>query len=182
MVRVRGGFHHDLREHARIVPARAEGVRKTGGRREQSEGQPACPLRKPGPRAEDAGMQHLVLPAAAFAIVAVTSLLTIARYDALPDRVPLGLHFNADTGGNGPRYMIWFFPFVQLGLALDASSQPLPGAIFLTAIVAILYFAQVLTIELSIYGPSRIRYVRFWASFAVLIAAGTTAAFALPPH
>lgn len=105
--------------------------------------------------------------------------MTIARYDALPDRVPFGLHFNADSG---PRYMIWFFPFVQLGLALDASSQSVRDAIFLTAVVAILYFAQVLAIELSIYGPSRVRYLRFWASFAVLICAGTTAAFALPLH
>lgn len=108
--------------------------------------------------------------------------MTIARYDTLPDRVPLGLHFNADSGGNGPRYMIWFFPFVQLGLALEASSQSLRDAIFLTAVVAILYFAQVLAIELSIYGPSRMRYTRFWASFAVLICVGTTAAFALPLH
>lgn len=103
--------------------------------------------------------------------------MTIARYDALPDRVPFGLHFNADSG---PRYMIWFFPFVQLGLALDASSQSLRDGIFLTAIVAILYFAQVLAIELSLYGPSRVRYLRFWACFAVLIASGTSAAFALP--
>lgn len=127
-------------------------------------------------------MVHLLLLAAAFAIVAVTCITTIARYDALPDRVPLGLHFNADSSGNGPRYMIWFFPFVQLGLALDASSQNLRDAIFLTAIVAILYFAQALAIELSLYGPSRMRYIRFWASFAVLIAAGTGAAFALPIH
>lgn len=127
-------------------------------------------------------MEHVLLPPVAFAIVAVTCIRTATRYDRLPDRVPLGLHFNADSGGNGPRYMIWFFPFVQLGLALDASSQPMRGGIFLTAIVAILYFAQVLAIELSLYGPSRIRYVRFWASFAVLITAGTTAAFALPLH
>jgi hypothetical protein len=118
-------------------------------------------------------MNHWVLTVAAFAIVAVTCILTVARYDALPDRVPLGLHFNADSGGNGPRYMIWFFPFVQLGLALDAFSQPLRDQIFLAAIVAILYFAQVLAIELSLYGPSRIRYARFWASFAILIALGT---------
>lgn len=117
---------------------------------------------------------------AVFAIVAVTCITTVARYDALPERVPLGLHFNADNGGNGPRYMIWFFPFVQLGLALDASSQPLREGIFFTAIVASLYFAQVLAIELSLYGPSRIRYVRFWVAFAVLICAGMTAAFALP--
>lgn len=125
-------------------------------------------------------MVHVVLPAAAFLIVAATCIMTVARYDALPDRVPLGLHFNADSGGNGPRYMIWFFPFVQLGLALDASSQSLRDGIFLTAIVAILYFAQVLAIELSLYGPSRVRYLRFWACFAVLIASGTSAAFALP--
>lgn len=125
-------------------------------------------------------MHNLLLPAVAFLIVAATCITTVARYDSLPDRVPLGLHFNADSGGNGPRYMIGFFPFVQLGLALDASSQPLRDAIFLTAIVAILYFAQVLAIELSIYGPSRMRYVRFWASFAILIALGTSAAFAFP--
>lgn len=107
-------------------------------------------------------------------------MLTVARYDVLPDRIPLGLHFNADSAGNGPRYMIWFFPFVQLGLALDAFSQPYRDAIFLTAIVAILYFAQVLAIELSLYGPSRMRYLRFWASFAILISLGTSAAFALP--
>lgn len=106
--------------------------------------------------------------------------MTIARYDALPDRVPLGLHFNADSAGNGPRYMIWFFPFVQLGLSLEAWSQPLRDACFFAAIVGILYFAQVLAIELSLYGPSRLRYVRFWASFAILLALGTGAAFALP--
>jgi hypothetical protein len=127
-------------------------------------------------------MAHLLLPAVAFAIVAVTCIVTVARYDALPDRVPLGLHFNADSDGHGPRYMIWFFPFVQLGLALDASTQPMRDAIFFTALVAVLYFAQILAIELSLYGPSRMRYVRFWASFAVLIAAGTGAAFALPLH
>ena len=127
-------------------------------------------------------MNHWVLSVAAFLIVAVTCIMTVARYEALPDRVPLGLHFNSDGGGNGPRYMIWFFPFIQLGLALEAFSQPLRDGIFLTAIVAILYFAQVLAIELSLYGPSRMRYVRFWASFAVLIAAGTGAAFALPLH
>ena len=127
-------------------------------------------------------MNHWLLSAAAFAIVAVTCIMTIARYDALPDRVPLGLHFNSDTSGNGPRYMIWFFPFVQIGLALDASSQPLRDAIFLTAIVAVLYFAQVLAIELSLYGPSRMRYVRFWASFAVLVALGASGAVALPLH
>lgn len=108
--------------------------------------------------------------------------MTVARFDALPDRVPLGLHFNSDSAGNGPRYMIWFFPFVQLGLALEAFTQPVGDAIFLTAIVAIVYFAQVLAIELSLYGPSRIRYARFWASFAILIALGTSAAFALPLH
>lgn len=127
-------------------------------------------------------MAHLLLTAAAFAIVAVSCVLTIARYEALPDRVPLGLHFNADSGGNGPRYMIWFFPFVQLGLALEVLSQPMRDAIFFTALVAAIYFAQVLAIELSLYGPSRIRYIRFWASFAVLMAAGTGAAFALPLH
>lgn len=123
---------------------------------------------------------HAIVSAAAFFIVAATCIMTIARYDALPDRVPLGLHFNADSAGNGPRYMIWFFPFVQLGLSLEAWSQPLRDAIFFAAIVAILYFAQVLAIELSLYGPSRVRYVRFWASFAILIALGTGAAFALP--
>jgi hypothetical protein len=127
-------------------------------------------------------MAHLLLPALAFAIVAATCIMTIARYEALPERVPLGLHFNADSGGNGPRYMIWFFPFVQLGLALEAATQPQRDAIFFTAIVAIIYYAQVLAIELSLYGPSRMRYVRFWASFAVLLAAGTGAAFALPLH
>ncbi|HET9097548.1 MAG TPA: hypothetical protein VFN37_12880 [Candidatus Baltobacteraceae bacterium] len=125
---------------------------------------------------------HVFFPAAAFFVVAATCVMTVARYDALPDRVPLGLHFNADSAGNGPRYMIWFFPFVQLGLALDAYAQPTRDAIFLASIVAILYFAQVLTIELSLYGPSRIRYMRFWASFAILIALGTGAAFALPLH
>lgn len=127
-------------------------------------------------------LMHVFFPAAAFFVVAATCVMTVARYDALPDRVPLGLHFNADSAGNGPRYMIWFFPFVQLGLALDAYSQPTRDAIFLAAIVAILYFAQVLTIELSLYGPSRLRYMRFWASFAILIALGTGAAFALPLH
>lgn len=127
-------------------------------------------------------MAQLLLAAVVFAIVAVTCMTTVARYHVLPDRVPLGLHFNADSGGNGPRYMIWFFPFVQLGLALDASTQGLRDGIFLTAIVGVLYFAQVLALELSTYGPSRIRYVRFWLSFAVLITAGTTAAFALPLH
>lgn len=106
--------------------------------------------------------------------------MTIARYDALPDRVPLGLHFNEDRFGHGPRYMIWFFPFLQLGLAIEAAAQPLGGAVFLTAIVAIVLFAQKLTIDLSIDGPSRMRYLRFWASFAVLIALGSSAAFALP--
>lgn len=125
---------------------------------------------------------HVIFPAAAFLIAAVTCIMTVARYDALPDRVPLGLHFNADSAGNGPRYMIWFFPFVQLGLALEAFTQPTRDAVFLGAIVAILYFAQVLAIELSLYGPSRVRYVRFWASFAILIALGTGAAFALPLH
>ncbi len=125
-------------------------------------------------------MHHWLLSAASFTIVAVTCVMTVARYDALPDRVPLGLHFNSDSGGNGPRYMIWFFPFMQLGLALDAFSQPLRDAVFLTAVVAVLYFAQLLAIELSLYGPSRMRYVRFWASFAVLIALGTSAALALP--
>jgi len=124
-------------------------------------------------------MDHWLLTAAVFAIVAVTCITTIARYDALPDRVPLGMHFNSDSKGNGPRYMIWFFPFVQLGLALDAVSQPLRDAIFLTAIVAILYFAQVLALELSLYGPSRTRYLRFWASFAVLIVLGASGAAAL---
>lgn len=124
-------------------------------------------------------MDHWLLSGAAFAIVAVTCIMTIARYDALPDRVPLGMHFNSDSMGNGPRYMIWFFPFVQLGLALEAFSQPLRSATFLTAMVAILYFAQVLAIELSLYGPSRMRYVRFWASFAVLIVLGATGAIAL---
>lgn len=123
---------------------------------------------------------HAIVPAAAFLILAATCVMTVVRYDALPDRVPLGLHFNADSAGNGPRYMIWFFPFVQLGLALEAFTQPSRDAIFLTAIVAIVYFAQVLAIELSIYGPSRMRYLRFWASFAILISLGTTAAFALP--
>jgi hypothetical protein len=127
-------------------------------------------------------MAHLLLVAVAFAVVAVTCIMTVARYDALPDRVPLGLHFNTDSHGHGPRYMIWFFPFVQLGLALEASSQPLRDAIFFTALVAVLYFAQVLAIELSLYGPSRMRYLRFWTSFAVLIAAGTGAAFAVPLH
>jgi hypothetical protein len=127
-------------------------------------------------------MEHWVFLSLAFAIVAATCAITVARYDALPDRVPLGLHFNADERGDGPRYMIWFFPFVQLGLSLDASSQPLRDAVFLTAMVAVLYFAQVLAIELSLYGPSRMRYVRFWASFAVLVAAGGGAAFALPLH
>lgn len=122
------------------------------------------------------------MPAVSFAIAALTCVMTVARYDGLPDRVPLGLHFNSDSGGNGPRYMIWFFPFVQLGLALDAWSQPARDGIFLTAIVAILYFAQVLAIELSLYGPSRIRYMRFWASFVILITAGTAAAFAFPLH
>lgn len=121
-----------------------------------------------------------MLPIAAFFIVAATCVMTVARYNALPDRIPLGLHFNADERGNGPRYMIWFFPFVQLGLALDVTTQPYRDAIFLSAFVAILYFAQLLAIELSLYGPSRIRYLRFWASFAVLLAIGTTAAFA--PH
>jgi hypothetical protein len=123
-------------------------------------------------------MQHLILPAAAFLIVAATCVITVARYDVLPDRIPLGLHFNADKSGNGPRYMIWFFPFVQLGLSLDVATQQFRDAIFLTAIVAILYFAQLLVIELSLYGPSRVRYLRFWASFAVLIVLGTTGAFA----
>jgi hypothetical protein len=127
-------------------------------------------------------MAHLLLPAAAFAILAAACIMTIVRYDTLPDRVPLGLHFNADSAGHGPRYMIWFFPFVQLGLALEAAMQPLRGAIFFTAIVGILYFAQVLAIELSLYGPSRMRYVRFWVSFALLMAAGTGAAFAIPLH
>lgn len=127
-------------------------------------------------------MDHWLLSVAAFAIVAVTCIVTIARYDTLPDRVPLGLHFNSDDGGNGPRYMIWFFPFIQLGLALDAFSQPLRDGIFLTAIVAVLYFAQVLAIELSLYGPSRMRYVRFWASFAVLVVLGASGAVALPLH
>jgi len=127
-------------------------------------------------------MPHLLLPSAAFAILAAACIMTIARYRTLPDRVPLGLHFNSDSAGHGPRYMIWFFPFVQLGLALEAATQPLRGAIFFTAIVAILYFAQVLAIELSLYGPSRMRYVRFWVSFAVLMAAGTGAAFAVPLH
>lgn len=127
-------------------------------------------------------MAHLLLPAAAFAILTAACILTIVRYNTLPDRVPLGLHFNADSAGHGPRYMIWFFPFVQLGLALEAATQPLRGAIFFTAIVAILYFAQVLAIELSLYGPSRMRYVRFWVCFAVLMAAGTGAAFAVPLH
>ncbi len=122
------------------------------------------------------------MPAVALAIVAATAILTVARYCALPERIPLGLHFNSDSSGNGPRYMIGFFPFIQMGLALDAISQPTGDALFLTAMVAILYFAQLLTIELSMYGPSRARYARFWASFAVLIAAGTTAAFALPLH
>lgn len=125
---------------------------------------------------------HAIFPAAAFLVAVVTCLMTLARYDALPDRVPLGLHFNADSAGNGPRYMIWFFPFVQFGLALEAFSQPARDAVFLGAIVAILYFAQVLAIELSLYGPSRMRYVRFWASFAILIALGSSAAFALPLH
>jgi hypothetical protein len=125
-------------------------------------------------------MTHLLLPAAALAILAITCVKTIARYDALPERVPLGLHFNADDSGHGPRYMIWFFPFVQFGLAAYCLSQPLRDSIFLTAMVAVLYFAQVLAIELSLYGPSRMRYIRFWASFGVLVAAGTTAAFALP--
>lgn len=125
-------------------------------------------------------MQHSMLPAAAFLIVAATCVITVARYDALPERIPLGLHFNADTSGNGPRYMIWFFPFVQLGLALDVTTQPFRDAIFLSAVVAILYFAQLLVIELSLYGPSRMRYARFWASFAILISLGTSAAFALP--
>lgn len=127
-------------------------------------------------------MAHLLLPTAAFAILTAACIVTIVRYNTLPDRVPLGLHFNADSAGPGPRYMIWFFPFVQLGLALEAATQPLRGAIFFTAIVAILYFAQVLAIELSLYGPSRMRYVRFWVSFAVLMAAGTGAAFAVPLH
>lgn len=108
--------------------------------------------------------------------------MTVARYDALPERVPLGLHFNSDRGGNGPRYMIWFFPFVQLGLGLDASTQPVRDAVFLTAMVAILYFAQVLAIDLSLYGPSKMRYARFWAAFAALLALGTGGAFALPLH
>jgi hypothetical protein len=123
-----------------------------------------------------------MLPIAAFFIVAATCVLTVARYNALPDRIPLGLHFNADNSGNGPRYMIWFFPFVQLGLALDVTTQPFRDAIFLSAIVAILYFAQLLVIELSLYGPSRMRYLRFWASFAALIALGVSAAFAPPVH
>jgi hypothetical protein len=125
---------------------------------------------------------HAIFPGAAFIITALTCAMTIARYDALPDRVPLGLHFNADSAGNGPRYMVWFFPFVQLGLALEALAQPERVAIFLAAMVAILYFAQVLTIELSLYGPSRMRYTRFWASFAILIALGTSGAFALAHH
>jgi len=123
-----------------------------------------------------------MLPAAAFLIVAATCVITVARYDALPDRIPLGLHFNSDASGNGPRYMIWFFPFVQLGLALDVTTLPFRDAIFLSAVVAILYFAQLLVIELSLYGPSRMRYARFWASFAILISLGTSAAFALPIH
>jgi hypothetical protein len=122
-------------------------------------------------------MQHLVLPVAALFIVAATCVITVARYDVLPDRVPLGLHFNADSSGNGPRYMVWFFPFAQLGLALDVTAQTFRDGIFLTAIVAILYFAQLLVIELSLYGPSRLRYLRFWASFVVLLALGTSAAF-----
>jgi hypothetical protein len=123
---------------------------------------------------------HAIVPAAAFLILAATCVLTIVRYDALPDRIPLGFHFNSDSTGNGPRYMIWFFPFVQLGLALEATTQPPRDAIFLSAIVAIVYFAQALAIELSLYGPSRMRYLRFWASFAILISLGTSAAFALP--
>jgi hypothetical protein len=127
-------------------------------------------------------MEHLLLPVSAFAIVAVTCALTVARYEVLPDRIPLGLHFNADSAGNGPRYMIWFFPFVQMGLAFESTTQPIGNALFLIAIVAAIYCAQVLTIELSMYGPSRMRYLRFWTSFAVLLAAGTTAAFAMPLH
>lgn len=121
-----------------------------------------------------------LVPVAALLLVAATCIVTIARYDALPDRVPLSLHFNQDHRGWGPRYMIWFFPFLQLGLALAAPAQRLGGAIFLTALVAILFFAQKLTIDLTIYGPSRLRYVRFWASFAALIALGGGAAIALP--
>ena|SRR5579884_2958882 len=127
-------------------------------------------------------MEHLLLPVSALAIVALTCIVTVARYDALPDRIPLGLHFNSDDQGHGPRYMIWFFPFIQFGLALDTFTQPIGSAIFLTALVAALYFAQLLTIELSLFGPSRMRYVRFWASFIALIVMGTTAAFALPLH
>lgn len=138
-------------------------------------------LREDRLTAEDSDM-HAIIPLAAFFILAATCVMTVTRYDALPDRVPLGLHFNSDSAGNGPRYMIWFFPFVQLGLGLEAFAQPVRDAIFLCAIVAILYFAQVLAIELSLYGPSRMRYFRFWASFAILLSLGTGAAFALPLH
>lgn len=128
-------------------------------------------------------MEHLLLPVAVFAIVLASTIATLVHYDALPDRVPLSLHFNEDRAGNGPRYMIWFFPFVQLGLALQAvSAASLRESMFFAAIVAALLLAQVLAIELSIHGPSRMRYVRFWASFAVLVAAGTTAAFAPALH
>lgn len=168
--------HADIIEHAPRKPSEA----REKNRAAAEEWLPWL-LRVERVAAEDS-LMHAIFTAAAFLIVAATCVVTVARYDALPDRVPLGLHFNADSAGNGPRYMIWFFPFVQLGLALDAFAQPARDAVFLAAIVAIVYFAQVLAIELSLYGPSRIRYVRFWASFAILIALGTSGAFALPLH
>jgi hypothetical protein len=125
-------------------------------------------------------MTEVLAPAVSSIIVVLTCALTIVRYETLPDRVPLGLHFNSDDAGNGPRYMIWFFPFVQLGLTLQSCVEAPRTAIFLCAIVAVLYFAQLLTIDLSLRGPSRGSYLRFWASFAFLVAAGSGAAFALP--
>jgi hypothetical protein len=108
-----------------------------------------------------------VLIIVGLAIVTGTVIVTAARYQDLPDRVPI--HFGIDGTANryGPRSVLWLLVVVQLSVAVSLVLPSLTGGprgtlVLSDCILALGLWAQIQIISAAISGTNRISIFGFW--------------------
>lgn len=118
----------------------------------------------------------------ACALVAATFAATADAYPHLPDKVPLHIGLNGTVDGWGPRPAIWMLPVVQLLTTLlllavitalslhlpNTHGSPRGACVIGICVLAILWRAQKLLLELARNKGDRVDLTGIWIWFALL--------------
>lgn len=115
------------------------------------------------------------LVALGLVLIGATASLTLRRYGALPDQIPMHFWFDGTVTNYGPRPVAWLLVGIQIVIAVTCALTFTSGAshvgelIVLDSIIAVCWRSQVLIISAALSGKKRVEMAGFYLFLAIML-------------